>query len=147
MSGPGAYQGLLRDASRAGVYHLPVAGRAELLAAAEACGYAVFSIELAEVRGKAGLFAALARDMAMPEWFGKNWDALADCLGDLDWRPAEGYLVLLEHCDLLHEHAAADLAAALQIFQAAAEEWRAQDIAFWCLVGIEADGLAWLPGL
>ena len=141
------FQALLRDVRRASVYHLPHAGREDIIAAAEACDSAVFPVDLAGVEDKAGLLAALARGMAFPEWFGGNWDALADCLADLSWRPAEGYLVLLEHCDLLHARAEADFITALQLFQAAADEWREQGVALWCLVDMQADGIAWLPGL
>jgi hypothetical protein len=28
-------------------------------------------------------------DLRLPDWFGRNWDALADCLTDLSWWPAE----------------------------------------------------------
>jgi hypothetical protein len=28
-------------------------------------------------------------DLGLPDWFGRNWDALADCLTDLSWWPAE----------------------------------------------------------
>ncbi|CAM5483145.1 Inosine-5'-monophosphate dehydrogenase [Streptomyces fumanus] len=31
---------------------------------------------------KAGLMDRCARDLALPDWFGRNWDALADCLAD-----------------------------------------------------------------
>lgn len=147
MSGATGYEAVLRDLSRAGVYHLPLAGREEIIAAATSCGYAVFRVNLAEVQDKAGLLAALAREMAFPEWFGQNWDALADCLADLSWRPAEGYLVLLENCDLLHARALDDHLKALELFAAAAKEWREQGIALWCLVDMQADGISWLPGL
>jgi len=146
MSGAKDYQTVLRDVSRAGVYHLPLAGRDEIIAAATACGYAAFRVDLADVEGKDGLLEALARDMAFPEWFGHNWDALADCLADLSWRPAEGYLVLLEHCDLLHARAEEDHLKALELFAAAADEWREQGVALWCLVDMQADGISWLPG-
>jgi len=143
------YAALLRDIPRAGVYHmphLPPGGQEDLIAAAESCAYVVFHVDLARARDKADLLAAIGKDMAFPEWFGYNWDALADCLADLGWRPAEGYLVLLEHCDPLRARAENDLVAALQAFEEAADVWRAQGIALWCLVDMQADGIAWLPG-
>ncbi len=147
MNDANQLKALLQDASRAGVYHLPLAGPEQILAAAQDCDYAVFRVDLSAATDKAGLLAALARDMALPDWFGHNWDALADCLADLSWRPAEGYLVLLEHSDLLRTRAEEDFVAALQLFAAAAGEWREQGVAFWCLVDMQADGISWLPGL
>jgi len=138
-------QALLRDVARAGVYHLPQTEREELIAAAESCGYFVFFVNLAKVQDKSGLLDVIARDMAFPEWFGSNLDALADCLGDLGWRPAEGYLVLLEHCDAINVGARDEFIAVLNAFEAAANEWREQSIPLWCLVDMRADGIAWLP--
>jgi RNAse (barnase) inhibitor barstar len=37
----------------------------------------------------------LARGLALPDYFGANWDALADCLTDLEWVPAKGYVLVL----------------------------------------------------
>ncbi len=130
-----------------GVYHLPAGGATEIIAAAETCGFQVFRVDLSRARDKEGLLAAVGRDMAFPEWFGANWDALADHLGDLGWRPAEGYLVILEHSDRINARGHDDFITALQIFSAAAEEWRERNIAFWCLVDMQADGIACLPGL
>ena len=144
------FETLLRDVARAGVYHLPHPGQnghADLIAAAEGCAYVIFRVDLTRVRDKQGLLESIGRDMAFPEWYGSNWDALSDCLNDLGWRPAEGYLVLLEHCVRLHERAANDLVTALQIFEEAASNWREQGIALWCLVDMQADGIAWLPNL
>ena len=141
------YQAVLGNVARAGVYHLPPASRDEIIAAAEASAYVVFRVDLGKARDQETLLAAIGRDMAFPEWFGYNWDALADSLGDLGWRPAEGYLVVLEHCDRMHARANDDLITALHVFEAAATEWRERGVALWCLVDMHADGIAWLPGL
>ncbi|CAB1367479.1 barstar family protein [Denitratisoma oestradiolicum] len=139
------YDKLLGQVARAGVYHLPADGREALIRGAEANGCVVFAVDLSGARDKAGLLETIGRTMAFPEWFGHNLDALLDCLADLGWRPGEGYLVLLDHCDGIHGRAEADFVATLQVFEAAAAEWREQGIAFWCFVDMQADGLAWLP--
>src|SRR2546423_736593 len=36
---------------------------------------------------KTALLDEIASALAFPEWFGRNWDALDDCLGDLSWLP------------------------------------------------------------
>lgn len=136
---------LLADVTRAGLYHLHLPADAaapapaDLIRAAETCAYQVFRVDLSRARDKDSLLAALGRDLACPEWFGANWDALADSLGNLGWRPAEGYLILLEHGDRSHARAHDDFITLLDILAAAAEEWRQRNIALWCLVPLQAD--------
>lgn len=36
-------------------------------------------------KGKEQLLKALAIGLAFPDYFGENWDALIDCLGNLSW--------------------------------------------------------------
>ncbi|MBX7468259.1 barstar family protein [Streptomyces sp. MAG02] len=67
----------------------PFAG---LLAGARAEGWATVVLDLTGVTGKAALMDRFARALDLPDWFGRNWDALADCLGDL---PATGHGRLL----------------------------------------------------
>ena len=143
----GRYEAILAQVEHAGVYHMPLDGETELIAAAERNGFVVFRADLARARDKDGLLETIGREMRFPEWFGANWDALLDCLADLAWRPAEGYVVILEHCDGIHGRAEADFVHALQVFEEAANEWREQGIAFWCFVDMQADGINWLTDL
>ncbi|WP_341647529.1 barstar family protein [Thauera humireducens] len=52
-------------------------------------------VELADCTDKAGLLRRFAEAFRFPDWFGHNWDALADCLTDLSWLPAPAYRVVL----------------------------------------------------
>jgi RNAse (barnase) inhibitor barstar len=45
-------------------------------------GRIVVVLDLGGVTDKAGLMDRCARDLALPDWFGRNWDALADSLAD-----------------------------------------------------------------
>lgn len=141
------YAAILPRLEHASVYHMPVDGEAGLVAAAEQIGFAVFRIDLAGVLDKAALLKAIGDAMAFPDWFGHNWDALLDCLADLGWRPAEGYVIILEHCDGIHGLAEADFVQTLQVFETAANEWREQGIPFWCFVDMMADGINWLADI
>ncbi|MFJ6087646.1 barstar family protein [Streptomyces sp. NPDC092369] len=40
------------------------------------------TLDLEGVTDKAGLMDRCARALALPDWFGRNWDALADSLSD-----------------------------------------------------------------
>lgn len=145
MSHRDHYRTVLGDIARSGVYHMPHIDPQPLLAAAEAMGCAVFRIDLSAVADKGELLTALGRAMDFPDWYGHNLDALADCLNDFAWRPAEGYVILLEHCDGIHGRAEEDFVAVLEVFEQAAAEWRDQGIPFWCFVDMQADGINWLP--
>ena len=52
------------------------------------------------IRGKRcttlqSLFQEWAAAFQFPYYFGENWDAFEECLCDLDWLPAESYLVVV----------------------------------------------------
>jgi hypothetical protein len=53
----------------------------------------------AGVRSKQKLLAILADKLHFPGYFGWNWDALEECLGDLSWLP-QGQRVAIVHDDL-----------------------------------------------
>jgi hypothetical protein len=77
----------LRDAKRSGVYRASGAGA--ILDAVAGSSFDVVTIDA----GRKPL-EKIAHALAFPQWFGGNWDALEDSLGDLSWRQGEGHLLL-----------------------------------------------------
>jgi len=58
--------------------------------------YFCASIDGGAVPDKAALMSALAAAFRFPAYFGKNWDALLDCLRSLpNELPARGYVLLI----------------------------------------------------
>jgi len=59
------------------------------------------TLDLDGVTDKAGLMDGVARALHLPDWFGRNWDALADSLGDHTVWPEEaveqGLLVVVRN--------------------------------------------------
>ena len=102
--------------------------------AARAAGLHCARLDLTDCRGKADLLAGLARELKFPAWFGHNWDALADCLDDLGWLRASGYLLLLENPAAMSNAAPKDFALALDILADAARKWRERGTPFWVFV-------------
>lgn len=139
------YEALFADAARAGVYHLPHGDIDDLLAGATAADCLVLRVDMAHARGKEDMLTVIGTALRFPEWFGHNWDALVDCLLDMGWLPAIGYVIILDRCDGIHARAESDFVTLMQVFQDAAEEWREDGVPFWCLVDMQADGIAWLP--
>ena len=58
-------------------------------------GYVLRVIKGAKCQTTAGLLTEFARALDFPDYFGHNWDALEECLADLEWLPAKGYFLLI----------------------------------------------------
>lgn len=134
----------LRKASGTGVYHLPGDGGSAVATAAASAGLGVAHVDLQDCGDKAEFLRRIAAALRFPAWFGHNWDALADCLTDMSWWPADGHVVILEHADRFHIAAKKDFLEALDIFGEAASTWAAEGVPFWIFVGLTADGIAHL---
>jgi hypothetical protein len=66
-----------------------------------AAGWGMHLLDGRAVTDSASLFDGCARALAFPAWFGRNWDALADCLGDLSWLPDAGHVLLWDRYGVL----------------------------------------------
>ena len=56
------------------------------------------------MRERGGVFEQFAALLQFPRHFGGNWNAFSDCVGDLDWLRASGFLlVLLDAADVLRD--------------------------------------------
>lgn len=80
-------------------------GLADRVLSFEADGGVVRRLDSAELLTDRALFRAFARELGFPDYFGHNWDALADCLGDLhgDWHGRRDVAVVIERSELLWE--------------------------------------------
>ncbi|MEO7066362.1 MAG: barstar family protein [Rhodanobacter sp.] len=76
--------------------------------------------DLVDCCSKDDLLQRLTLSLQLPATFGDNWDALADCLRDLRWIPAWGYVLLFDHADALRHAAEADFNILLGILDDAA---------------------------
>lgn len=130
----------LRDAEAGGLVRIGLDEVAAVLAAGAEAGLCCARIELAGCRSKAEFLARVADALEFPWWFGQNWDALADCLGDLEWLPAEGYLLLLDDAADLQRAAPADYGVAVEVFAEAAREWRERGTPFWVFISGAREG-------
>ncbi len=100
--------------------------------AANALGLLALRIELAGCRDKTELLTRLSQALRFPDWFGHNWDALADCLADMGWLgEAEGYVLVLDNAQDLRLAAQDDYDSLIEILDEAADGWREVDRPLW----------------
>lgn len=131
----------LNDASRSGVYR---AGKSDAIEdAVRGTALDCARIGLQGVKSKDELLKTIARALAFPDWFGGNWDALEDCLGDLSWRPGEGHVVLFRQAQ---DVAADDLGVLLDVLASSAEYWAGRRKPFFAVFVDPGHSLA-LPDL
>ena len=78
------------------------------------------------------LFRELAAVFQFPDYFGENYNALDECITDLEWLPAEGYLFVIKNsASLMIEEPSVDLEVLLRILDEAGKEWADPYIEWW----------------
>jgi len=91
----------------------------ETLAAAGA----VVRVDLRACETKAEALAAVGRAFDFPSWFGLNWDALADCLRDLDFESIEARLVLVYGLERWRARSESEVETFLEILLEAVDDF------------------------
>ena len=125
---------VLADPALAGVYVVEAAGASDFLAAAMALDFAAVTVNLAGCSDRDEALERIGTALKFPSWFGRNWDALADCLADMSWWPAAGYLVLIEHPDAWRVAEPESFDTLLEIIEEASQAWAEERKPFWALL-------------
>lgn len=133
------YTETLANTEIAGVFEIPEGGSSALLAAASANAYLVYRIDFRKARSREEMLKSIGDSMGLPPWFGNNYDALVDCLCDLGWAVAPGYVLIVENCHNAHNVAAPDFNMILDLMAEIADSWREQGKPFWCFVDLPAN--------
>jgi RNAse (barnase) inhibitor barstar len=114
------------------VYEAPLTAEAILAVGtlARSLGFEFVRVDLSGCSDKAEFLQRIATALAFPSWFGHNWDALFDCLSDLGWRPAPGYVLLLENPGEFRDAEPQVFDTALAILGDAAVVWQERGVQF-----------------
>jgi RNAse (barnase) inhibitor barstar len=71
----------------------------------------------------ADLFDEVGAALQFPDYFGENWNALEDCLSDLEWMPADCYLIVVTEVDTMLTEVPDLLEHLLVTFSRVAQGW------------------------
>ena len=102
---------------------------------ADAVGWRSVRIDLRGCIDKVGLLERTAQALHFPAWFGHNWDAWFDCLADLGWMPATGYVFIFENADALRNTSPEAFDTAVSILEDAAQVWAARNVSLLVFIG------------
>ncbi len=87
-------------------------------------GILLLALDAALMTNLEGLYREFATAFKFPDYFGKNFNALDECITDLEWLPAAGYLLVINNAEvLLDKESGYALESLLSILDGAGEEW------------------------
>ena len=122
----------LREPRKSGVYRtIQIPG--EVQEAARVAKLRVIEVDASAASTKAQVLGLLGRALEFPSWFGRNWDALEDCLTDAGWIAHPGVMVCIEGFGAYAKADADGFAILLDIFKTSAEYWRGEGRSFWVI--------------
>lgn len=90
----------------------------------------VLEVDCANVRSDEELFRKISATLKFPEYFGSNWDAMDECLADLQWSPVSGCALFIFGADMLWKNATFTAGRFVSAWLTAAEHWGQNEISF-----------------
>jgi len=139
---------LLTDCKDSGIYLLKgTAAASEAKRLVEQHGLAFFVLDGKIVHGKDQFLKQAATALQFPAYFGYNWDAFADCLTDMTWFGADGFVILYDNFDPFAENERDEFGVALEVLQEAAEFWRSQGKLMIVLLSGAAENVKGAPSI
>ncbi len=91
---------------------------------------ATFEFDASSIKNDEVLFSAISKSLEFPDYFGGNWDAINECLSDMEWNEAEGYVLFVTNASELWRDAAYTAGKLVSTWQFVAEQWSQEDIPF-----------------
>lgn len=141
---------ILSRSDLGGVYALPFSGRGEVERASAADSHRLLVADCEDSEDVGIVLALLGRDLQLPDYYGANYDALADCLCDDAWAASAGgdvpgQVLVIGGSAALKNADPEGFDTLCAVFAAAADYWREAGVPFWVFFDLPADGLADLP--
>jgi hypothetical protein len=90
-------------------------------------GIQIFYLDGREVFDKKSFLCKIAIVMKFPDYFGHNWDALDECITDLDWCPAARYVLIYDQPEVFAKATPTEWEIAYDILQSAVAYWQSTD--------------------
>lgn len=125
-----------------GLYHLPTARRPQIL---QKLGKSLLTVDVGGCRDIDEVLREIGTALHFPIWYGNNFDALHDCLTDLDWHPAKRITIELAGLEILRQQDPEALSTLVDVLQSAADQRANSQTPLLILLTTPVRGIANLP--
>lgn len=119
----------------------------ELARIADERGLTLFYLDGELAPNEDAFLRNVAVAMSFPDYYGENWNALDECIQDLSWVPAAGYVLLYDGFERFARTDPAGWKIALDVFRTAIESWHDERIPMYVLLRGDAAAAPGLPTL
>jgi RNAse (barnase) inhibitor barstar len=90
----------------------------------KAIGYPIHTIDSNLCTKSPNFFKEISISLKLPDYFGKNWDALDECLADMEWLQEQGWvLFFLNSEQLLCEEKKDDFDTLIDVLHTVGKDW------------------------
>ena len=104
-------------------------------------GHAILSVDCSGVYTKEDLLDELGKALRFPEYYGRNWDAVDECIRDMAWIRAKGYLVLFIELNVAAQRIPGEVVNLVDVVDDVIYEWRAEGTPFNVVVEVPSGSL------
>jgi RNAse (barnase) inhibitor barstar len=94
-----------------------------LVEAAKKIGYAIWALDGRKMKNDETIFDHFAQVLHFPDYFGRNWDAMDECLRDMEWAPAAAHLLVVNDADALFLTSPASFKSLIDCMRFASNHW------------------------
>ncbi len=82
-------------------------------------------------KSEAEFFSELSQKLEFPPYFGRNWDAVDECITDLEWLSGNGYVIVVDHSEDLFVHDEIAYNIFIRAMKWAGEQWGTPQTGQW----------------
>lgn len=119
----------------------------ELVAEARDQRLVVAWVDMERLATHKGFLAETGRVLNFPDYYGQNWDAFEECIRDLSWLPARGYLLVLAGYDRLARSDPENRAIGSEVLEEAVNTWSRTESPMVVLLQGSGDAAPGVPPL
>ena len=106
------------------IHELPDSADIEAILRGRPADALVFQLDGARMHTHDGLFTEFASALNFPDYFGRNWPALQDCLDDLTWLDETSHvLIICSNWPEVLRDASSDRVVLRRILERSAKDW------------------------